>query len=39
MHRRSKSGAEGASSRHGSIEDVDGEAFRTVAVAGKLFEA
>jgi len=35
MHRRSESGAEGASSHHGCmIEDVDGETCRAVAVAG-----
>jgi len=37
MHRCSQSGAEGASSHHGCIEDVDGEAFRTAAVAGRMF--
>jgi len=37
IHRRSKRGAEGASRHHGCIEDVDGEAIRTVAVAGRMF--
>jgi len=37
MHRGSQSGEEGASSHHGCIEGVDGEAIRAVAVAAGMF--